>query len=148
MTASDHSFAIPHSEYIIGMTDKEAVEYLLSVLETDRDTFKAKMLKVKANIGPNFPRCSLFLFLYLWERRGRCVPYEEILSNLEWLFGNYVPSVVSLQVHAKRLRRSAERYNVPITVKCDYGLGYILTCHDSNWSPFENKTNPEELVAV
>ena len=122
---------VPFRQQIEGLTDAEAVEYLLEQMEGQKIGLKLRMAAIcdrwdTAPVGP----FGLAMLICLWDRRNRVVLAEQIQffieSNLEIEFIGRR----ALSTHAKKLRQAVARNEWPMTLTPEYSLGWRLDVSD------------------
>lgn len=129
---------------IQGLSDREAVEYLLSVSEDRERTLRARAarlvdrwsLPLDGTVGVSL----IHVLLLLWDRRGRIVT-RDALEEAVASDGGYV-SYGLLATRIKRVRRLIEGMGWPIKIETAYCLGWRLILLDRGWNlETDNGTN-------
>lgn len=111
-------------DIIADLTDAEAKEYLLQLIERDLAETGDALGRVKDAV-PDADRQGVQVLRILWNARPRIKTYGYIGRELEYLNGKY-PDELALHSAVKRLRRALESTDFPIEILCHYCIGYNI----------------------
>lgn len=106
------------------MTDAQAKEYLLEVLELGLVEAQEGFAKIKGAVPCADKRGAQVLHI-LWSARPRIKTYEYISQQLKYFNGSQ-PNELALNSVVKRLRRALEKTDLPIEIRNHYAIGYSL----------------------
>ncbi|MCA1776975.1 MAG: helix-turn-helix domain-containing protein [Loktanella sp.] len=126
-----------HRDHIAGLSDVEAKEYLLEVVERDLAEAKEGFGRIKDSL-PHADRQSAQVLSILWNARPRIKTYGFISQELEYLNGRY-PDEPAINGVVKRLRRALEKTDYPIQINNHYGIGYNLSAPDDWQAPWSDE---------
>lgn len=113
-----------YREQIADMTDAEAKEYLLDVVELAHTDATERLGRIKDEV-PHADKQGVQILGILWSARPRIKTYGYIGQHLEQLNGRY-PDQLAITSAVKRLRRALEKTDFPIEIRNHSGLGYNL----------------------
>ncbi|MEI4260267.1 helix-turn-helix domain-containing protein [Roseovarius sp. D0-M9] len=125
-----------HRECIAELTDTEAKEYLLEVLERDLAEAKEGFGRIKDAL-PHADRQSVQILGILWDAKPRIRTYGYICDQLKHLNGK-ASDERALNSVVKRLRRALEKTDFPIEITTHYGIGYNLRAPDDWQAPWSD----------
>lgn len=129
-------------EQIKGLTDREAVGYLLELLE-DRESVHADRIAYVKNRGkfPQIGKHGLTVLLQLWDHRGHILSMDRMQRRIELMYDvDYIPEE-RIRNHIKRLRRELKNMHWPINIECIHRHGYRLTNHDPDFTLAPERKN-------
>lgn len=118
-----------------GLTEKEAVEFLLDHIEQEQHDWKGRLAQINdrgdtLGIGKH----GLSVLLYLWDRQGRTVLTEDLQRRVEQVAGvDYIPED-RIRGHIKRIRRCILNNGWPLKISTKHCLGYCLTLTDPDFN--------------
>lgn len=113
-----------HREQIADMTNAEAKEYLLAVIELAQTEAREGFGRIK-DAMPHADKRSAQILHILWSAKPRIRTYGYISQELEHLNGSY-PDELAINSAVKRLRRALEKTDLPIKIRNHSGIGYNL----------------------
>lgn len=128
-----------HADAVKGMSDKDAISYLVDMLDRDMAALNARRCHVLGHLNnPQIRRGPLSVLLCLWDKRGKPVTYDQISASVEFEADagkqyDYI-SPTALAAHVQRLRRAITKHNWPIKIHTIYGIGQRLELLDPEWS--------------
>lgn len=132
-----HTETTYYREQVADMTDAEAREYLLGVVEMSHDNKMEELARIKDEL-PHADKQGVQVLDVLWRARPRIKTYGYISQHLEYLNGRY-PDHLAITSAIKRLRRALEKTDFPIEVRNHSGLGYSLSAPDDWRAPWEHE---------
>lgn len=126
-----------HRDQISELTDAEAKEYLLDVLERDLAKANEGFGRIKDAV-PYADRQSTQILDILWKASPRIRTYGYISQELEYLNGKY-PDELAINSSVKRLRRALEKTDYPIQIVNHHGFGYSLVAPEAWQAPWSEE---------
>lgn len=127
-----------HRDYIQGMTDREAKNYLLEVLEASLNAKQDEFARIKDFLPTLAPRGALLMAM-LWKAQGRILTYGYLAQQIEVIRGFYLNSQ-GIASHIKRMRPVIAESGFPLEIVTHSGVGYALKVTDPNWvAPWEDQ---------
>lgn len=114
------------------MTDAQKVTGLLEILDMRGDTLRQRIADLQS--VHRFSKQTALLLLLLWDMRGRFLTYSNIADHLEAFSGGYTYTCSGVQSVKKRLSRELEGMDWPVKIEASRGIGFRLTCIDTNWN--------------
>lgn len=126
-----------HRQQIVGMTDAEAKEYLLEVVELGLAEAKEGFARIKDAV-PHADKRGAQVLHILWSARPRIKTYEHISQQLKYLNGNQ-PNELALSSVVKRLRRALEKTDLPVEIRNHYAIGYNLHAPSDWQAPWDDE---------
>lgn len=124
-----------HRRFIAEMEAPDAIQYLLEVVEISLAANREKYARIVDAI-PGCARRSAQMLDILWTGRPRILTYGHIGQQFEYISGSY-PDELTIAQHIKRLRRSLEQTEFPITITNHYGMGYSLSAPEEWVAPWD-----------
>ncbi|PWE29953.1 hypothetical protein DDZ14_16050 [Maritimibacter sp. 55A14] len=118
--------------FINGMTEAEAVTYLLQVIELMMHARLERLALLidaagKTPEGKNYiDRATGQTFLILWDGQGRTLTYDYISTRLEQEMGSFFDST-GIASRVKRLRAAITALEWPVEIETSVGVGYKMT---------------------
>lgn len=98
---------------IAALPPEEAIEYLLAALGEDLSVYEQRACDVRTHLGnPRIGAVPLAIFLTLWDRSGRIVPYDYLCNVADAnrdRASESVTSILSLQKHNQALAKYRQR---------------------------------------
>lgn len=134
--ASVRAEATSHREQIAGLSDAEAKEYLLDVIERDLAEANEGFGRIKDAV-PHADKQSVQILSILWNARPSIRTYGSICQELKYLNGK-MPDERALNSAVKRLRQALGNTVHPIQISTHYGLGYSLHAPDTWQAPWSD----------
>lgn len=122
---------------IASLTDAEAKDYLLELIERDMAEAKESLGRLKDAV-PHADRQGAQVLAILWNARPRIKTYAYISKELEYLNGRY-PDELAINSAVKRLRRALEKTDFPVEIRNHYGIGYNLHAPDDWQAPWDDE---------
>jgi DNA-binding response OmpR family regulator len=143
-------FPVGHTPDIEGLTDKEAVEYLLDFIQSAnqrRYQSTADLMDLITGQGGRVGTSPAMLFTILYERKNGTVLFDSIFDAMEMMTGRIERDRTVVATWAKRLRRSiGPPLNWPVEIKSAYGLGYRMNVPDG-WSPEAHQKQKQDHLS-
>lgn len=126
-----------YRDQIAGMTNAQAKEYLLKVVERDLAEAQENLARIKDAL-PHADKQSVQILSILWKARPRIKTYRYISQQLEYLNGKF-SGEQALNSAIKRLRRALDGTDFPIEISNHYGIGYNLSAPADWQAPWGNE---------
>lgn len=104
------------------MTDTEAREYLLKVIEITRIEAGEYFGRIKDAMPHSNKRTAQILYI-LWSEKPRIMTYGYIAQEVEHINGSY-HNQLGTKSAVKRLRRALEKPDIPVEIRNHSGIGY------------------------
>lgn len=126
-----------YRDQIAGMSNAQAKEYLLNVVEGDLAEAQENLALIKDAL-PHADKQSVQILFILWKARPRIKTYRYISQQLEYLNGKF-SGEQALNSAIKRLRRALDDTDFPIEISNHYGIGYNLSAPADWQAPWGNE---------